>query len=277
MKAKRRVPADKKKLEWHKDGTFSFSKSSRPTWISVVKKMKIAAGQDRRHGLHGEIVITQACETFINNELKKRGKEKTYKKLCRNLGSRINAIKKNIKATTNLEKLINTFRKYAFGKVENLLPGDGQYNKAIEAVRKRLTGTRNKMHKKFFSQGELPNEIKLSNYKKYVLAILQIKKVAPKGSIKEIVNDIITSVVQPAIKQSSTILAIDEIITNIIGTTTLDVAFEKTKIGRKYNKRVLLLDTKIKRAITNEEGLTRWVFNNLIGRPIPRKKATKTR
>ena len=66
-------------IQWLDDGTFCFSKGSRPLWTSDAKNIVLAKDQDRRDGLHGAEVITKAVEKFINNELKKSGEKKRKK------------------------------------------------------------------------------------------------------------------------------------------------------------------------------------------------------
>lgn len=262
----------KNTLRWHKDGSFSFLKGSRPSWTSEAKKMPLTKGQDRRHGLHGAEVITKACQIFINNELKKSGDKKTHKKLYINLTSRIITLK-NLKQKT-LNELINTFRKYAFSKVGNLLPGDGNYNKAIESVRKLIVNIKNNLHIKFFSQGEMPNEVDVKKYKRHALSLLRSKVSKSNTPIKDIINDILVSVVIPSVKNCESIEKIDNTLTAIIDTTKIDIGFSDTKFFKRYNKSILKLDTRIKRGITAEEGLTQEIHNKLIGYR-PRRKTSK--
>ena len=72
-----------------------------------------------------------------------------------------------------LDQLINKFRKYAFGKVSNLLPGDSDYNRAIETVRKRMESIKKKLYLQFFSQGEMPDEIEVKKYINYTMGLLK--------------------------------------------------------------------------------------------------------
>ena len=261
----------KEQIVWHQDGSFSFAKGLRPAWISAATKMKVAAGEDRRHGLHGDAVITKAAETFINNEIRKTSPEKTAKRLFRNLNTRI----KKLREKASLSDLISKFRQHAFGHVGNLLPGDGNYNKAIEATRRRLTRARETLGATFFGDGQMPDQVDVAKYKQKALALLKVERKKKGGDISVIVDDILQHVVHPMIRESKDILAIDSALIGVIGTTTLDIAFEKTKMGKKFNKRVLRIDAKLRQAAVNEEGLSRWLFNNLIGYPIPKKKTTR--
>lgn len=265
--------AKKNTLQWYKNGSFSFLKGSRPAWTSEAKKLPVTKGQDRRHGLHGDEIITKACQTFINNELKKSGVKKTHKKLYVNLTSRIITLK-NLKQKT-LDELINTYRKYAFSRVTNLLPGDGNYNKAIESVRKLIVNIKNKLHIKFFSKGAMPNEVNAQKYKRNALSLLRSKVSKNKTKIKDIINDILVSVVMPSVKSCENIVKVDNTLTGIIDTTKIDIGFSDTKFFKRYNKRVLMLDTRIKRGITAEEGLTQEIHNKIIGYRPRRRKTSK--
>ena len=187
------------------------------------------------------------------------------------MNTRINRLDKK----ASLEDLINTFRQHAFGHIANLLPGDGNYNKAIEATRRSLIRAKEALAKAFFSDGQMPDEIQLHLYKKKALSLLKVERRRKGGEISMIVDDIILCVVHPMIKESKDILAVDSVFAGVIGTTTLDIAFEKTKMGKKFNKRVLRIDTRLKQAAINEEGVSRWLFNNLIGYPIPKNKKGK--
>ncbi len=267
----------KSPITWHRDGTFSFKKGSRPSWTTEAKKIKLHKGQHRRHGLHGDEVITKATQIFINNELKKSGTKKTHKKLYVNLSSRIPRAKK-LKEKT-LEELINTFRSHAFSKVGNLLPGDGNYNTAIEVVRTQIEKAKDKLHRKFFSKGEMPEEIPLAKYQRHAQSLLKPKVTKSKTKIKAIVNDILLNVAIPSIKQAKSIITVDQAMNAIIDTTKIDIGFGETKFFKRYNKQVLAIDTRLKRGFTAEEGLTQEIFNKLIGyrprRKSPSKKARK--
>ncbi|MEM7174186.1 MAG: hypothetical protein AAF380_02940 [Bacteroidota bacterium] len=208
---------------------------------------------------------------FINNELKKSGHKKTHKKLYVNLTSRLTTLK-NLQSKT-LDELINTFRKYAFSKVSNLLPGDGNYNKAIESVRKLTVNLKNKLHTKFFSQGQMPDEIDFHTYRKYTQSLFKAKTTKKNTPIKSIINDILNNVAIPSIQNATSIIAIDQALTALIDTAKIDIGFADTNQFKKYNKRVLDLDTRIKRGITAEEGLTQEIFNKLIGYRPRRRKA----
>ena len=256
-------------IKWLDDGTFCFAKGSRPLWTSDAKNIVLAKNQDRRHGLHGAEVITKAVEKFINNELKKSGRKKTAKKLYVNLKSRKISLKSFEEET--LDHLINKFRKYAFSKVSNLLPGDSHYNRAIETVRKRMESVKKKLYLEFFSQGEMPKEIEVKKYINYTLGLLKSSNSKNQSKRKKIINNIINDVVIPRIKTCEHIREVDETIAGITDTTKIDIGFADAGFFKRFNKRVLRLDTRIKRGIIAEEGLTQDIFNKLIGYR-PRKK-----
>lgn len=259
-------------MEWKGDGSFVFLSNTRPAWITEAKNMALAKGEDRRHGLHGAVIITKACEGFINNELKKSGRDKTHKKLAVNLTSRL--LPRTKLSNKSLEALIEMFRKYAFGKVSNLLPGASAYNRGIESVRKVVTTAQGKLRRKFFGQGEMASEVPFTKYQREAVVLLRPKKSKTISEMKQVINDILSNVVIPRLKQSSTILELDQVLTSIIDSTKVDIAFSETKAGKRFNKRVLDLDTRIKRGLNNGEGLTQEIFNKLIGYR-PRRKRTK--
>lgn len=256
-------------IQWLDDGTFCFTKGSRPLWTSDAKNIMLAKNQDRRHGLHGAEVITKAVEQFINNELKKSGRKKTTKKLYVNLKSRKVALKSFEEQT--LDQLINKFRKYAFSKVSNLLPGDSDYNRAIETVRQRMENIKKKLYLEFFSQGEMPQEIEVKKYIKYTLGLLKSSNSKNQSTRKKIIDNIINDVVIPRIKTCEDIREVDETISGVTDTTKIDIGFADAGLFKRFNKRVLDLDARIKRGIIAEEGLTQDIFNKLIGYR-PRKK-----
>ena len=261
----------KQSLQWHKDGSFSFLKGNRPVWTTDAKKMELQQGEHRRHGLHGAEIITKSCQTLINQELKKSGEKKTHKKLYINLKSRITPSQKL--ENKGLEALIDTFRRYAFSKVDNLLPGDGDYNKAIEVTRQLVSRIKEKLHHDFFGRGEMPDEVDVTKYKRACLSLLKRKVTKAQSTMKEIVNEVLTKVTIPRVKDGQTILAIDDALTGIIDTAKIDIGFADTKVAKRFNRRVLKMDTRIKRAVVAEEGLSQAIFNTLIGyRPRRRRK-----
>lgn len=258
-------------IQWLGQTSFRFVKGTRPAWTTAAKKIPLVKGEDRRHGLHGNEVITKAAEIILNHELQKSGREKTKKKLYTNLKSRGVPLKRL--EQQELTQLISTFRKYAFSKATNLLPGDGDYNKAIEAVRKKVVTLQKKLHMHFFSQGATADEIALKAYKAYLLKALRTKSAGSKSRRQHIIDDITSNVLIPLIKQSQDILAVDRALTAIADTTKIDIGFSQAKCFKGYNQKILKWDARIKRGLISEEGLTQGLFNTLIGYRPRRKKA----
>lgn len=262
----------KDQIVWREDGSFFFPSGNRPIWTTAAKNIKVEKDQDRRHGLHGNDILTRACEELVNAELRKSSKEEVAEKI------KINLMKRGVKIRdSSFEGLVQLLRKLCFSKVDNLLPGDSHYNRAINQIKERSEKVQKKLELEFFSHGEMPNEVDLEKYRRRCLSLLKPAAASSTpGKIKMIVDSAIQEIAIPMIKQASNLEEITQAIFSMRDSGRIDIAFSNLNQSKKFNKSILKWDTLIKRFIVSNDGLSQHVFNLFVGKKNSTKKKNKT-